>query len=271
MTNSDNLLKIDTPENVTFDYDIAGIGSRFLAALMDTAIIVLLQVILFGTFILIASLVSSEPATNSLVGWMLAIAGIISFIFFWGYYIFFEILWNGQTPGKRQVGLRVIRADGTPVTASEVVIRNLVRIIDFLPTLYGIGVVTMFINPSSRRVGDLAAGTLVVHDHAAKGLDDLSPVRSSSLKIPGEQTHLTESFPVERVSEYELHIIEEFLSRRATLANSPTLARHILTSIFTRLSLPADSVNISHAETILAEIYGARRSTLSDDPKGEIL
>lgn len=263
MTDSNDLLKIDTPENVSFDYDIAGIGSRFLAALMDTAFILLLQIILFGAVLLFASL-TSENATDTVIGWLIAIAGIISFIFFWGYYIFFEILWNGQTPGKRQVGLRVIRVDGTPVTPSEVVIRNLVRIIDFLPTAYGVGVVTMFINSSSRRVGDLAAGTIVVHDRAVKNLNDLSPVRTSSLKIPGEQSHLPENFPVEQVSEYELHVIEEFLSRRATLANSPTLARHILAAIMTRLSLPADPVNVSHAESILAEIYSARRRAVSE-------
>jgi hypothetical protein len=145
-----------------------------------------------------------------------------------------------------------------------VVIRNLVRLIDFLPTAYGVGVVTMFINSNSRRVGDLAAGTLVVHDRAVKGLDDLSPVRSSSLKIPGEQMHLSENFPIGRVSEHELHIIEEFLSRRATLANRATLARHILASLLTRLDLPADSVNFSHAEAILAEVYSARRSDASE-------
>ncbi len=269
MTNSDNLLKIDTPENVTFDYDIAGIGSRFLAALIDTTIIILLQIILFGSAILIARLIS-EIASETVISWLIAIAGIVSFLLFWGYYIFFEILWNGQTLGKRQVGLRVIRVDGTPVAPTEVIIRNLVRMIDFMPFAYGIGVVTMFINSDSRRVGDLAAGTLVVHDRSVKGLDDISPARPASLLIPGEQTYLPEGFPVERVSEPELHVIEEFLSRRATLGNSATLARHILASILTRLSLPADFVNLSHAEAILAELYSARRSNTSDDPKGDM-
>ncbi len=269
MTNSDNLLKIDTPENVTFDYDIAGIGSRFLAALIDTTIIILLQIILFGSAMLIASIIS-DIVSEAFVGWLIAIAGIVSFLFFWGYYIFFEILWNGQTPGKRRIGLRVIRVDGTPVAPTEVVIRNLVRMIDFMPFAYGIGVVTMFINSDARRVGDLAAGTLVVHDRAVKGLDDLSPARPVSLTVPGEQTHLPEGFPVERVSESELHVIEEFLSRRATLGNSAALARHILNTILTRLNLPADSLDLSHAEAILAEVYGVRRADTSDGSKGEL-
>ena len=263
MTDSNDLLKIDTPENVTFDYDVAGIGSRFLAALIDTALMVFLQVILLGSLILLAGL-SLDNIPDEVVGWFIAIAGLVSFVFFWGYYIFFEILWNGQTPGKRIVGLRVIRVDGTPVTASEVVIRNLVRVIDFMPTAYGVGVVTMFINPKSRRVGDLAAGTIVVHDRAVTNVSELSPVRPSAIIVPGAQTHLPESFPVSQVSDHELHIIEEFFSRRQGLANRAQLAGHILASILTRLNLPAETMDIRHAESILADIYRARRSDVSD-------
>jgi len=259
MTDLNNLLQIDTPENVTFDYDIAGIGSRFLAALIDTAIILIIQIMLWGVVILLAN-IALESITGTIGSWVLAITGIISFIFLWGYYIFFEILWNGQTPGKRRIGLRVIRVDGTPVTPSEVVIRNLVRLIDLLPSAYGIGVVTMFINASSRRVGDLAAGTVVVHDRAVGNLNELSPVRVSSLGISTRQNYLPENFPVEQVTEQELHIIEEYLSRRTTLANSPTLAKHILTIILTRLKLPLDFINIDKSDFILAEIYYARHS-----------
>jgi len=93
MTNSNDVLKIDTPENISFDYDVAGIGSRFLAALADTALIFLLQAILIGSLFLLARIaldLSGDTATS----WMLAIFGFISFVFLWGYYIFFEILWN---------------------------------------------------------------------------------------------------------------------------------------------------------------------------------
>lgn len=259
MTDSNDLLKIDTPENVSFDYDISGIGSRFLAALIDSALIILLQVIVFGAVLLVID-ITARNVTGTVAGWLLAAAGLMSFVFFWGYYIFFEIFWNGQTPGKRRVGLRVIRVDGTPVGASEVVIRNLVRIIDFLPTAYGIGVVVMFINPSSRRVGDLAAGTIVVHERAVGRVGDLSPVRPSSLMVPGGQVSLPENFPVAQVSEHELHVIEEFLARRSGFANRGALARRILASIMTRLSLPPDAAASDNAEAILSGIYSARRS-----------
>ncbi len=258
MTNTNDILKIDTPENVTFDYDVAGIGSRFLAALADTALIILAQLLLLAAAILVATLVFDTSIFDSdILSWTLAIMGILSFLFLWGYYIFFEILWNGQTPGKRWVGLRVIRMDGTPITASEAVIRNLVRIIDLLPSGYGVGVITMFISENSRRVGDLVAGTLVVHDREVKDLDGFSPVPHAMLNTWVSNSDVPEGFPVEKLSQYELQIIEEFLSRRRDLSNRVRLAQHILTSILTRLEIPADSIPLNKAEEVLAAIYKA--------------
>jgi uncharacterized RDD family membrane protein YckC len=260
MQSSNDIFRIDTPENVAFDYDVAGIGSRFLAALVDTALIVLLQVVVIGTVLLVANLTLDESVFGGqLAGWVLAISGIISFIFFWGYYIFFEILWNGQSPGKRWVGLRVIRMDGTPITASESVIRNLVRIIDFLPLAYGVGVVTMFINENSRRVGDFAAGTIVVHDREEKKLDNLSALRPGMLATWVTQSDIPEGFPLEKVTEDDLLIIEEFLSRRQNLPNRSALAQHILASITTRLDIQQSTIQQEKAEEILGAIYRVLR------------
>jgi uncharacterized RDD family membrane protein YckC len=264
MTNTNDTLKIDTPENVTFDYDVSGIGSRFLAALVDTSLIVILQVVVIGLLILLAILFSDiDLSVGSATAWMLAILGMISFIFLWGYYIFFEILWNGQSPGKRWVGLRVIRVDGTPITASEAIIRNLVRIIDFLPTAYGVGVVTMFINENSRRVGDLAAGTIVVHDRETKGLRELSPIQPGMLNTWVSERDVPDGFPVERLSQYELQIIEEFLIRRNGLSNRLVLAQHILKSIVARLEIPQEIIVYSKSEEILAAIYKTARADKS--------
>jgi uncharacterized RDD family membrane protein YckC len=141
----DDYLSIDTPENVAFGYDVAGIGSRFLAALVDTILILVLLVVVNLPLFLLAGVLSAT-LTDEISIWAFAISGLISFALFWGYYIFFEMIWNGQSPGKRWVGLRVIRADGTPITLVETIIRNLVRLVDFLPAYYGVGVVTMFVN-----------------------------------------------------------------------------------------------------------------------------
>jgi uncharacterized RDD family membrane protein YckC len=254
MTKMDGTLKIDTPENVSFDYNVAGIGSRFLAALVDTTLVFFLQAILLAIVILGIGL-GVDQFTGNFTGWIIAILGMISFLFLWGYYIFFEILWNGQSPGKRLVGIRVIRIDGTPITASESIIRNLVRIIDLLPTAYGVGVVTMFINVNSRRVGDLAAGTVVVHDRQTKGLHELSPVQPATLDTSGSQEYLPDSFPLEKVTEHDLHIIEEFLSRRGELSNHTRLAGHLLESMIARLGISSESITPGRSEEILEAIY----------------
>jgi len=269
MTNPNDALHIDTPENITFDYDVSGIGSRFLAALVDTALLVLVQVILYGTVLLITNIfidggVFRSIMERSIGGWIIALAGIISFVFLWGYYIFFEVMWNGQSPGKRWVGLRVIRVDGTPITVSEAVIRNLVRIIDLLPMAYGIGVVTMFLNPDSRRLGDLAAGTIVVHDREVKSADVLPPLPPGLLTTWVTRDDIPEGFPIERVSDNELHIIEEFLSRRQSLSNRSLLAQHILGSIMSRLDIPQENFHQENAEKILGAIYRVLRLDKSE-------
>jgi uncharacterized RDD family membrane protein YckC len=254
MTNSSDTLQIDTPENVTFDYDVAGIGSRFLSALVDTLLILLLQVIVFGTLILLAGmdgLFSSDAPT-----WMIAVLSLVAFVFFWGYYIFFEILWNGQTPGKRMVGLRVIRVDGMPVTAVEVVIRNLVRLIDLLPTAYGVGVITMFVNEKSRRLGDLAAGTVVVHDRSVTTLSELGR-KSNPLETLQSHVPVPGGFPLERLNDRDIEILEGYLQRRYQLPNREELALQILNSLYTRVGLSTMPARTDLADEVLAAIYKA--------------
>ena len=257
MTNTADTLQIDTPENVTFDYDVAGIGSRFLAALADTLLIFILQVIVIGTILLIAQL---DLMNGKAASWAVAVFSLLAFVFFWGYYIFFEILWNGQTPGKRWVKLRVIRLDGTPVTAAEVVIRNLVRLIDLLPIAYAVGVVTMFLTDKSRRLGDLAAGTIVVHERSSDALMDARSTRQSALSTVVAYGAVPEGFPLERLTESDLQMIEDYLLRRYHLPNRLELARHILSSLYLRLGLPVDAVPAREADDVLAAIYKAVKS-----------
>jgi len=263
MTNSFDTLKIDTPENVTFDYSVAGIGSRFLAALVDTFIIGLLQVIVFGTLLWVLSQMENVSLFDSSSGssdakflyWVFGIMILLSFVFYWGYYIFFEILWNGQTPGKRLVSLRVIRLDGTPVSASEVVIRNLVRTIDLLPIAYGVGVVTMFITHNSRRLGDLSAGTVVVHEKKTTELQEITESRQRRLGTIATNSTLPLSFPMDRLKEEDVQIIEEYLLRRSQLTNRQQLAGHILNALLEKLGESVGDYPVQNSDDMLAAIY----------------
>jgi uncharacterized RDD family membrane protein YckC len=263
MSIQEETLDINTPENVAFGYQVAGIGSRFLATLIDTIIVTLLQIIVIVTYSFIMMLLDLDPFGNG-SAWVAAIMGLVIFLFYWGYYIFFEMLWNGQTLGKRWTGLRVIRADGTPITLSESFIRNLTRAIDFLPAAYGVGIITMFIDKRSRRLGDLAAGTLVVLDRAPISIQSLSVKRSINYSMQGYKPVSLDGFPVERLTNDDLSLIEDFLSRRDQLTHRETLAIQILTTLHTRLGLALPSMSRVEAEDTLVAIMQAMQKRMED-------
>ena len=254
MTAPDEFLNIDTPENVVFDYEVVGIGSRFLAALIDTTIIALLLVAANGilAYFLLRGLDGGQ--INSFV---VALLSLVSFAFLWGYYIFFEMRWNGSSPGKRQVGIRVIRADGTPITLAESVIRNLVRLVDFLPGAYGLGLVTMFIDGKARRLGDMAANTLVVREQTAVSLESLnktsSPTNPVLSRAPGTAEREAAKWPVDKLTEVDIQLAESLLQRYNDLPNGFTLANQILNRLVKRMELPSNPVRPSEA------IYAIKR------------
>ena len=263
MSIQEETLDINTPENVAFGYQVAGIGSRFLATLVDTLLITLLQIIVSITYYVTLYALDIDP-TGGASAWVAAVFGIVVFLFYWGYYIFFEMLWNGQTPGKRWAGLRVIRAEGTPITLSESLIRNLTRIVDFLPAFYGVGIITMFIDKRSRRLGDLAAGTLVVHDRAPITIQELSVKRTVNLGMQGLTKISLDGFPVERLTNEDLNLIEDFLSRRDQLTHRETLALQILNTLHTRLGLPLPAMSRLEAEDTLVAIMQAMQKRMED-------
>lgn len=258
MTLPEETLDIQTPENVAFGYQIAGIGSRFLASLLDTLIVGLLQIVILIVLTLVIRMFDGSAFSGQISAWVYAIFGLVAAVFYWGYYVFFEMLWNGQSPGKRWVGLRVIRSDGTPITLSEALIRNLARLVDFLPAAYGIGVVTMFIDKQSRRLGDLAAGTLVVQDRAPITMQDLAVKRTVHLR-PWANVSL-DGFPVERLTNNDLSLIEDFLLRRDQLTHRESLAIQILNTLHQRLGVPLPTLSKAEAEDMLAAILLAAQN-----------
>ena len=265
MSIQEETLDINTPENVAFGYQVAGIGSRFLAAMLDTLLIFLLQAAVIAAFLLILYILDQTTLAKNLSAWAIAGLGLVTFLFYWGYYIFFEMLWNGQTPGKRRTGIRVIRTDGTPITLSESLIRNLVRIVDLLPAAYGLGILTMFIDKQSRRLGDLAAGTLVVHDRAPISIQSLSVRRAVNYSMQGFKPLPLDGFPLERLTNDDQSLIDNFLSRRDQLTHRGALAIQILNTLHTRLGLPRPSISPTDAEDTLVAILRAVQERQSDE------
>ncbi|MCP4540813.1 MAG: RDD family protein [Chloroflexi bacterium] len=254
-------LSIDTPENVAFDYKVAGIGSRFLAALVDTLLILVLQLVVYGTLLLLANslLGNLQDWETSQVTWLFAVFGLIAFAFLWGYYVFFEALWNGQSPGKRRANLRVIRSDGTPITLTESLIRNLVRLVDFLPAYYGVGVVTMFADEQTRRLGDMAAGTLVVHDRAPLTLQGLATAMNAPIRArPINTTQL--DLPVERLTNRDIQMAEDFVRRRYQLSDSSAIADRITRVLLERMDVSTSQVSGMSDQDLIIHIVRANRN-----------
>ena len=163
-------LNIETPEQVDLHFPIAGIGSRFLALMTDSLLQGAAIFVLILGFVLIISAIPralSGTASSPTAGkWIVAGIVLFYFLLYWGYYSLFEAFWNGQTPGKRLLKIRVIKDSGRQITLFEALARNLLRVVDMLPSFYLIGVITMLCNKEQKRLGDLVAGTIVVHERS---------------------------------------------------------------------------------------------------------
>ena len=194
-------LTIDTPEGVPLELTLAGVGSRFASALLDY---------LFQTIILVAlALVLGYgaglgPGTSALSGALWALG---FFVVFWGYDVGFEVLNSGRTPGKALNGLRVVRESGAPVTFATSAVRNVLRVVDILPGTYLVGTISILVTRRNQRLGDLAAGTLVLRE--ARGLPPEVRI-SPSVQAPAWDTSA--------IDPQELDAVATFLARRGELA-----------------------------------------------------
>lgn len=202
-------LTIETPEQIELEFPLAGIGSRGLALCVDTLIQLLTALVV--VLILMLTVPGLDQTWKSARNWELAIAGFLFFCLYWGYFAAFEIFWNGQTPGKRQSNIRVISASGRPITPFEGIGRNVMRAIDSLG-LYAVGGIICAIDRKNRRLGDMVAGTVVVHE--------IEEASVSYWYEQGSQTATTSaSFPASVLTPQEFQLIETFLSRRLDIPN----------------------------------------------------
>jgi uncharacterized membrane protein SpoIIM required for sporulation/uncharacterized RDD family membrane protein YckC len=215
----EQFVDIETPEQVVFSWTVAGVGSRAAAALLDHAILIgaLILLVLFLLFVI-------GPATHVTVdtpalarragGWLVAVILVLQFVAQWGYYVLFEALMDGQTPGKRWLGLRVVQDGGYSVSFAASAARNIARAIDMQPAIfYIVGLIAVAASKSGKRLGDHLAGTLVVRERLA------SPDARASV-LPVEDTAATHATPVAEaaLSDDELDLLQRFVARTNTLA-----------------------------------------------------
>jgi uncharacterized RDD family membrane protein YckC len=224
----DNTTEVETPERVRFRHRTAGPVRRLLAYILDLLIRAALAV---GAFLALGAIFGVMPGDLQHASQGLQLVTL--FLLEWGYYVLFETLWNGGTPGKRVLGLRVVKEGGVPIGFIDVLLRNLLRAADFLPVGYALGLAVMAGDRRFQRLGDKVAGTMVViESHAAVG----PPLVLSPPATPGELEALP-SRPV--VSPAEREAIDLFLRRRdLSLPRRHELAEMIAPQLAARLGVP---------------------------------
>jgi uncharacterized RDD family membrane protein YckC len=192
-------VRIDTPEGVSLELTLAGVGSRFTAALIDNIIegvvVAAAAGIVFG--------ISLGPiGTAAFV--------LVAFAMFFGYDVLFEVMNGGRTPGKRRVGIRVVRTGGEPITFFPSAARNLMRLVDILPTFYVIGAISVLVTKRNQRLGDLVAGTIIVRERTP-------PAAAGTQRSFTSPPPVTATWDVSGVTTEELAAVRSFLERRDSI------------------------------------------------------
>jgi uncharacterized RDD family membrane protein YckC len=202
----DSDLVVATPERVSFDYQVAGLGTRAIAQVLDLLIV-------SGILVAVYFVAVAVSLAQAVTGQLIAILG--SFVVIFGYFWVSEALWSGQTVGKKAFRLRAVGDRGEPLTFAQAGIRNIVRIVDFLPYGYGVGLIALFVNGKGKRLGDLAAGTIVVKDSDHVWLWQL-PMARAPIAPPGSPPPPPNTFAPASPAELILRRLDPDLRRFVT-------------------------------------------------------
>jgi uncharacterized RDD family membrane protein YckC len=215
MRGVERALDVRTAEAIAVRYELAGLGSRFLALAIDMAVqfasVIAVFVVLGIAGAPVARAVARLQLDKTVSVVTLTLLALAAFALFFGYFIIFELAWSGQTPGKRALGIRVVRDEGFPVDAGSAIIRNVVRVVEFGLGFYVISAFVTLLSPENKRPGDFAAGTIVVRDRS----DDLPVFDALRRDDPEHDDGLDRD---------DRALIAQYLARRATLEASASAA-----------------------------------------------
>jgi uncharacterized RDD family membrane protein YckC len=202
---------IETPENVELQRKLAGIGTRFIAGLLDNLIIFAIFLVLFllGLFSVGAGAMFSSEAGAVVIGFLI----VVMFVVYWGYFAFFEMVTNGQSPGKKSQSIRVVKDGGGAITFIDIAIRNLLRAVDFLG-MYAVAGIFMFITRKSQRLGDLAAGTVVI----LEAVSDYSARSGRKKSVQWEEEATAEVLRATQLTPEEYRVLRNYWQRRNELS-----------------------------------------------------
>jgi uncharacterized RDD family membrane protein YckC len=248
-------VRIETPEQIDVGLELAGLGTRFVAQLLDWIIKVIVTAVLAVVGVLAAGLLGFGQQLEH-IPWVVAAVLVGAAYLLWlGYDLFYEAVRNGQTPGKRYANIRVIRDGGAPVDFQAAAVRNLLGLADLLPGLYILGAVLVLLTPKRQRLGDLAAGTIVIRERVAAAPTETDAVVAdlASPDYAFTARHLAACGPNER------HVLRSFLRRLDTMDEAATdrLASRLAATFVEKMSYqPPRPLHDGYEATVfLASLY----------------
>jgi uncharacterized RDD family membrane protein YckC len=257
-----NRVKFRTPESIELEFTLAGIGNRALALLIDYLVIAAILAVCIFTWIFIsgqlADIWEAQDSFGSQLGlWLIAITFLIIFGIYAGYFVFFETLWQGQTPGKSFAKIRVIRDDGRPIGLAQATLRSLLRPLDEF--LY-IGAIFIMFSQREKRLGDWAAGTIVIESQRATA----SATFTISEQARSLYTELLDIADLSQLLPDDFAIIREYLQRRDAMEFKPRMAlaaklTQQVTAIINLEKLPAVAPDV-----FLEAVYLAYQLTIDN-------
>ncbi len=265
-------LDIKTPEYVSLQFEPAGLGSRAAAHILDQLILVVANIVIvvIGIFVLMGL---NNPTPIEFLPYQLgslpfAIMIILLFVVNWGYFLAFEYFAGGRTPGKYWLGIRVIQGNGQSITLLSSFIRNLMRIIDMLPAYYLVGIIMVFFHSQHKRLGDIVAGTIVVHERKKKRKKKQTPIeKEMELRGITKDGLVLEEYAIKALGTKEWKLLKAYSQRFVQL---PVEKRNQLTKQLAELLLPKIGINPDQKEYELERILLTLYVILKDEWEFEL-
>ncbi|WP_062104936.1 RDD family protein [Bacillus niameyensis] len=249
---------IKTPEYISLQFQLAGLGSRAVAYIIDNLIMTFINMFLIIIAVLLFVASPELEAMLEANSYIIAILLIGLFLINWGYFFVLEFYWGGKTIGKKIMGIRVIQENGHSITLLSSLIRNLLRIIDQLPAYNLLGIIMIYFNSKKKRVGDLLAGTIVVYDERPKGNKKLSPIEKEIQARGLSKDNLQlEQWTLKAIDTKDWNLVRTYSNRYLQMAQNEKdeLTKQVADIIFPKLGLEIENKNVNELENLLFVIY----------------
>lgn len=258
MEKAENKISVKTPEFVSLQFHPAGLGSRAAAFLIDQLILMLVNLLIIVSAFLIMSGQQEFNLVFDAVPSVLAGAIILVFIINSGYFLVLEYFTGGRTIGKKILGVRVIQENGHSITLLSSLIRNLLRLIDSLPAAYLTGILMIFFHSRHKRLGDIVAGTLVVHERGKKGKKRVGDIETE-IKERGLSANDIEvdEFAMRSFGKKEWNLLKAYSERFRQLPEEERreMSRRMATALLPKAGLVTEGKSNDELESMLLVLY----------------